>query len=77
MGASRCKSTSRSLLSRAAVRPDIAEKVLGHIAQGVESVYDRHRYRDEKADALRRLSALIKTILQPKRGNVTPIQRAV
>ena len=69
--------TARSLLSRANVRPDISEKVLGHVAQGVESVYDRHHYRDEKADALKRLAALIETILHPKRGNVTPIRRAV
>jgi integrase len=69
--------TSRSLLSRTNVRPDIAEKVLGHVAQGVEATYDRHDYRDEKADALKRLAALIEAILHPKRGNVTPMQRAV
>ena len=33
--------------------------------------------RDEKADALKRLAALVDTILHPRRGNVTPIQRAV
>ena len=41
-------------MSRAGVRPDIAERVLGHKQHGVESIYDRHRYRDEKADALTR-----------------------
>ena len=46
--------TARSLMSRAGVRPDIAERVLGHAISGVEGVYDRHPYRDEKADALRR-----------------------
>jgi integrase len=69
--------TARSLLARAGVRPDIAERVMGHVIAGVEGVYDRHSYRDEKADALRRLAALLQTILHPHVGNVTTIQRAV
>ena len=48
------------LLSQLAVAApgcsDIAERVLGHAIVGVEGVYDRHRYRDEMADALRRLA---------------------
>ena len=40
--------TARSLMSRAGVRPDIAERVLGHVQQGVEGIYDRHTlYRGE------------------------------
>ena len=46
--------TARSLMSRAGVRPDIAERVLGHAQGGVLGVYDRHQYRDEKAHALTR-----------------------
>jgi integrase len=45
--------TARSLMSKAGVRPDIAERVLGHAIAGVEGVYDRHAYDVEKADALR------------------------
>jgi hypothetical protein len=55
--------TARSLLSRAGVRPDISERVLGHVIRGVEGVYDRHGYDDEKADALNRLARLIETIV--------------
>ena len=44
--------TARSLMARAGVRPDIAERVLGHAIAGVEGVYDRHTYTDEKAEAL-------------------------
>lgn len=55
--------TARSLMSRVGVRPDIAERVLGHAIKGVEGVYDRHHYRDEKADALRKLASLISNIL--------------
>lgn len=65
--------TARSLLSRAGVRPDIAERVMGHAIAGVEGVYDRHAYRDEKADALRKLTALIENIVNP-REKVTPIR---
>ena len=56
---------SRSLLSRAGVRPDIGERVLGHVQKGVEGVYDKFEYREEKADALQRLAALIETIINP------------
>jgi integrase len=63
--------TARSLMSRAGVRPDIAERVMGHAIAGVEGVYDRHSYRDEKADALRRLAALIDGVINPRENIVT------
>jgi integrase len=65
--------TARSLLSRAGVRPDVGERVLGHAVAGVEGVYDRHHYDDEKAEALRRLAALIERIINPPEGNVVPL----
>jgi integrase len=58
--------TARSLLSRAGVASEDAERVMGHVIAGVEGVYDRHSYADEKADALRRLAALIGGIVNPK-----------
>jgi integrase len=67
--------TARSLMSRAGVRPDIAERVLGHTIAGVEGVYDWHGYRDEKAHALRALSGLLKQILDPSE-NIVPLARA-
>ena len=54
--------TARSLLSRAGVRPDIAERVLGHAIAGVEGVYDRHLYDTEKAEALAKLAALVERV---------------
>jgi integrase len=67
--------TARSLLSRAGVRPDIAEKVLGHAAGNIESIYDRHSYSEEKGDALRRLAALIERICHgPASGNVIELR---
>jgi len=66
--------TARSLMSRAGVRPDISERVMGHVIPGVEGVYDQHTYTDEKADALKRLAALVETILEPPTGNVVPLR---
>ena len=65
--------TARSLLSRAGVRPDISERVLGHAIPGVEGVYDRHSYAAEKADALARLAVLVDRIVTPPQGNVIPL----
>jgi integrase len=55
--------TARSLMSRAGVRPDIAERVMGHAMGGVEGIYDRHRYTEEKGDALSKLAALIERVV--------------
>ena len=67
--------TARSLMARADVRPDIAERVLGHAIPGVEGVYDRHQYSEQKADALKRLAALIETIINPPTDNVVAMAK--
>jgi integrase len=67
--------TARSLMSRAGVRPDIAERVLGHAIAGVEGVYDRHDYFEQKADALIRLNNEIESILKPNNDNIVPLKR--
>jgi integrase len=69
--------TARSLMSRAGVRPDIAERVLGHIIKGVEGIYDRHAYTEEKAHALNALAALIESITNPPSGKVVPIRNFI
>ena len=48
--------TAKTLMARAGVRPDISERVLGHVIAGVEGTYDRHSYADEKQDALEKLT---------------------
>ena len=55
--------TARSLMSRAGVQSEHAERVLGHARPGVEGTYDRHDYAPEKAMALGKLAALIETIV--------------
>jgi integrase len=67
--------TARSLMSRAGVRPDIAERVMGHAIAGVEGVYDRHSYAAEKADALKRLAHLIDGIVHGRTADVLPMKR--
>lgn len=66
--------TSRSLMSRAGVNSDHAERVLGHAIPGVRSVYDRHAYLEEKCVALERLAALVTRILDPT-SNVVPLRQ--
>jgi integrase len=66
--------SGRSLMARAGVRPDIAERVLGHAIRGVEGVYDRHSYREEKAHALNALASLIESIVNPTE-NVIAIRK--
>ena len=58
--------TARSLMSRAKVPTDHAERVLGHVIGGVRETYDRYEYLDEKRDALARLADLVTAIVQPK-----------
>ena len=62
--------TAKTLMVRAGVRPDISERVLGHVIAGVEGTYDRHSYADEKQDALEKLTAMIEHILNPRSSMV-------
>jgi integrase len=55
--------TARSLMSRAGVPTDHAERCLGHVIGGVRGVYDRHEYHREKARAFEALASLIKQII--------------
>jgi integrase len=57
--------SSRSLMSRAGVPSDHAERCLGHVIGGVQGVYDRHRYRDEMQRAYEMLARQIADIVAP------------
>ena len=65
--------TARSLMSRAGVPREHAERVLGHVIGGVEGVYDRHAYLNEKAVALAKLAALVERIVAGPSDNVVPL----
>ena len=67
--------TSRSLLSRAGVNVDIAERCLGHVIPGVRGTYDRHQYQAEMLHAFEALAARIDQIVNPPSGvNVVPLR---
>jgi integrase len=67
--------TARSLMSRAGVPTDHAERCLGHVIGGVRGVYDRHEYHREKAQAFEALATLIDRIVSGTEGAVVPMRR--
>jgi integrase len=69
--------TCRTLMSRAGVRPDICERVLGHAIAGVAGVYDRHGYIEEKRQALEALATLLERIVNTNSTNQISLTRRV
>jgi integrase len=67
--------TARSLMSRAGVPTDHAERCLGHVIGGVRGVYDRHEYHREKAEAYEALAGIIERIVSGTQADVVPIRR--
>lgn len=67
--------TARSLMSRAGVPAEHAERVLNHKQAGIVGVYDRYRYEQEKCRALEALAVLIERIIHPSPANVVPMIR--
>jgi integrase len=65
--------TARSLLSRAGVNADVAERCLGHVIGGVRGIYDRHEYFEEKKRAFEALASQIERIVNPQ-ANVVPMR---
>jgi integrase len=66
--------TARSLMSRAGIAPDIAEKCLAHLPGGIQGTYDRWSYLPERCAALEALTALIDRIVNPTE-NAVPLRR--
>jgi integrase len=66
--------TARSLMSRAGVTPDIAERCLAHTIGGVRGAYDRYAFHKEKKQAFESLAELVAHIVDPA-DNVVPIRR--
>ncbi|QPF90658.1 tyrosine-type recombinase/integrase [Bradyrhizobium commune] len=56
--------TARSLMSRAKVPADHAERCLGHVIGGVRETYDRYEYLDEKREAFAALAGLVNRIVR-------------
>jgi hypothetical protein len=66
--------TARTLLTRAGVPSEIAERVVAHEIPGVEGIYNRYEYVAEKYDALTKLAALIERIVHPV-DNIVPLRQ--
>jgi integrase len=67
--------TARSLMSRAGVPVDHAERCLAHVIGGIRGVYDRHEFYSEKKTAFETLAALIERIVQPPGANVVNMNK--
>jgi len=65
--------TGRSLMSRAKVDSDHAERCMGHVIGGVRETYDRYEYLEEKKAAFEKLAGLLAVILNPQ-ANVVALR---
>jgi integrase len=62
--------TVRTRLSAIGINSDVAERVIGHLPQGIRAVYDRHDFLAEKRQALKAWAAALDLIINPPAGNV-------
>lgn len=68
--------SARSLMSRAGVNSDIAERCLGHVLPSIRATYDRHEYRSEMTHAFEALATLVELIVNPQQGQCSPAAAA-
>jgi integrase len=66
--------SARSLMSRAGLPSDHAERALGHVIGGVRGVYDRHKFVAEMERAYEALAALVERIVNPPADNVVAMR---
>jgi len=66
--------TARTFLAKLGVRPEVAERCLGHKLRGVEGTYNRHDFFEERRQALTQWTAQLQEI---ERGHskVVPLHR--
>jgi integrase len=69
--------TMRSHLSALKIPDHIAEMVIGHGRQGLQRVYDQHRYEDELREALDLWAARLRSIIEPPPANVVALRAKV
>ena len=65
--------TARSLLAATNVSPDHAERLLGHVQQGVLGIVRPAPLPEEKAHALKVLAGAIDSIINPRPDNVVDL----
>ena len=68
--------TARTHLAALGVDPVVAERCLNHKIKGVEGIYNRHQYFDERKAALAQWCDLLVALEKGEDYNVTPLRRA-
>jgi integrase len=64
------RKTARTLMSRAKIDSDLAERMLGHARPSMQKTYDHHKFIEEQRAAFEALSSLIERIAHPPASNV-------
>ena len=68
--------TSRKLMTRANIRPDVAELAIGHSIKGIQAIYDDVREYQAKIDnAFECVAAEVDKILNPPPANVVALRK--
>ncbi|MCX8966891.1 tyrosine-type recombinase/integrase [Erwinia psidii] len=68
--------TARTHLAALGVDPVVAERCLNHRIKGVEGIYNRHQYFDERKAALAQWASLLVALERGEEYNVSPIRKA-
>lgn len=63
--------TCRSMLAELKILPHIAERCLNHKLKGIEGVYNKHDYLEERREALEKLASFLSPIIN-NQENVIP-----
>ena len=65
--------TCRTGMARLGVPEIVSERVLNHLPQGLEKIYNLHEYLPEKAEALARWAQEVANIVEPPPDNVVKL----
>lgn len=68
--------TARTHLAALGVDPHIAERCLNHKIKGVEGIYNRHDYYEERSAALNLWASFLEKLESGEAWNVVPMKRA-
>ncbi|OHX16205.1 integrase [Chromobacterium amazonense] len=68
--------TARTHLAELGIDPVVAERCLNHKIPGVEGIYNRHDYFNERRDALNKWAGLLNALDKGEAYNVTPITKS-
>ncbi len=68
--------TCRTGMARLGVPEVVSERVLNHLPQGLEKIYNVHEYMDEKSEALEKWAGHIRDLIEPPPENVVQLATA-